>query len=232
MIDRAVCFVLDQRIEKYELLRKSFDDVGIVTQPFFSALDHKNLVEGFSYDHVGNGELPPRLPNSTNYHAWYTKSGYDFWKAQTKVLKQAIKDDISNILLIEDDCILNTGEIKKYLEVLTMGLDWDIIYIGGYFRKDITRLEPTVIASCFGPNGNFNLIDSYITTGFHCVLLNRRTMEELLHIGSIGPMDDISVRFFQQNPSWKCYTVWPTMARQSDEYSFVEGRTIMHPPTE
>lgn len=216
LVKRCELLILDKRLDNIAPLIKQITDLDIPIDLFIAG-DGTRKVD---YNHIDIQELPPRFPNSINYPTWWTRpNAYNAYLCHKKILEKAIKDNISNILLLEDDAFLEDDfeEIFNKAWNFLSNTSWDMIYFGGYHHT-----------GSWEKTKNENVLRLKGSGGFHGVLLQKHIAEELLSFGPIGPTDWISGKFIHQ--LYNCYAIYPSIISQNDkQFSYVEGCELTKP---
>lgn len=203
-IDRAIALVFEPRYAFWPDLQASFLEHGI-----------GNLEMRCSRVVDEDGQLPPKMADTTTWGSWRTNpNGYSFWRKQAVVFQEAIDAGVENLLHVEDDCILDKsfGDVCSSAHEQLGTRNFDMVYFGHHMGRGSRR---TGIAE--------NLASAERVSGFQCVLLRNSLLRKLLEIGPVGPMDDTVGRLI---PGIRAYAVLPPVAHQKSGWSFIEQKNV------
>lgn len=211
-VDKAVCLVLDKRMDLWNELDKSCQNHGILAEPFIAGDGSLEL----DYQHIDVEECPPMLPGSTDYPTWWNRpNAFNAWLCHKQIITRAKKEGVESLLLLEDDSVFE----EDFDEVMTNAhLDrcgFDMLYLGWYSNG---HLHST-------PNQNLKIMRG--GGGFHGVILNRRIIELLDAVEPKGPYDWICGK--RHHHQMNCYAVYPDVITQRDGHSYVEGHHLTKP---
>ncbi len=102
------------------------------------------------------------------------------------IISEAQKQNLSNILIFEDDCIFMEGFEKKFKNLLSElpNQNWDILYLGGEPNNDCIKVTENIY-ECTGG-----------VYGAHAYLVNNVFFDKLL---SYNPKDFTTIDYFYVN---------------------------------
>ena len=171
MFDRVLCINLDRRPENWKAFRERL-----------AALDWPHApVERFAaFDGWAND--PPA--------GWNAAPGrWGCCRSHAKLLREALDDNLANVLVFEDDAIFAPNFLEHFRSFLReLPADWDQFYLGGVKNGPVTEVSDHVLRT-FG------------TMYTHAYGMNRKFMEPMLrHIVDNEGRDgvwDIDVRMAQ-----------------------------------
>ena len=206
--DRTVCLNLDKRINERHRIAKEFSAHDIEVSFF---LVGNGTLANYQYDHID--EIKP--PTCFSYPWAERMSSYNAFLSFKKIVSKAIDDNITSLLICEDDVSL-TPDFKSTLEraerqIKENNVTWDILYLGANHTWASTEQVSD------------NLLRlRHNSLCWHCVALNKSIFSDVLRLPIMGPIDYICGKMLQ--PIKKCYAVWPSIAVQQPGYSYCDGK--------
>jgi GR25 family glycosyltransferase involved in LPS biosynthesis len=192
--DRIYCINLDKRKDRWEHLNKELDKIELLKNDDYERISAIEMKDG----RVG------------------------LIKTVGKIIDKAIKNEYSNILIIEDDCkfINNSLNILDYAIEDLSNLDWDLFYLGANTH---TKLEKKT--------KHLSILKSGFAT--HAVAYNSKVFEKILnytntiehYIKNQGEILDV---WLSQNIQTlgNSYVCNPIVATQINDYSDIEKRNV------
>ena len=212
-VDKAVCLVLDKRIDMWNGLDEECQRHGILAEPFFCGCGDDKDIE---YDHIDTEESPPVLPRSTSYPTWWNRpNAYNAWQCHKKILQRARADGTQSLLLLEDDSIFESDFHDVMKGASLENWQFDMLYLGWYSNGHLHNTPNKHVMAMRGGGG------------FHGVILNRRIIELLAAVDPIGPYDWICGQIHHKKMN--CYAIYPDVITQQDGHSYVEGHHLTKP---
>ena len=165
--DRIAIISLPERRERRERLLKNLTSTGLATPEDLTWVE---AVDG----------------RKENLPAWW-QEGAGAWgcrHSQLKVLRDAQKDGLNSVLILEDDAVFHSRSSEWLTDVMAaLPEDWDQFFLGGQFTEPPKASAHPLI-----------LIGNGITRT-HAYAVHRKIFQRLINIVS----DD---QEYQQNPTW------------------------------
>lgn len=213
MFSRIVVLSLDRRAEHRGRLKQHFADFGLECQLFIAGNGH--LLPADQYNHVDDLNPPVRQ----GYPAWVNRTNsYNCSLCYKKIITQAQKDNLSEIILCEDDVELqpNFWDIVKpaFKELETLP-SWDMFYftanhkwVNQLYRYTNIPLSQHIMRL----GGSF---------GFQMVAIRKTLFQAIIDSPLRAPMDQVAAEDF--HPHYNCYGIWPQAALPLPGFSECEG---------
>ena len=198
LFDKTYCVNLDRRKERWEECLTEFSKWDIKEVQRISAVDGNDLDITQYNTKLNPGELGLVLTN-------------------IEIIKKAKKQNLSSILILEDDVIF-TDEIKNisdYFDLLPT--DWDMIYFGGNHNTHMGVKAPQII------NDKVSKLHNTYTT--HCIGIKNNMFDVLLSIlpKLNGPLD---VEYAKLQKIFNIYSFYPAIAKQRVGFSDIQNKTL------
>jgi GR25 family glycosyltransferase involved in LPS biosynthesis len=187
--DQIYCINLKSRPDRLISFKKNLKALGTSNITYFEAINGRTLdINGW---HHSAGALGCRLSHISIY-------------------KEAIKNNYSKILVLEDDAIISTDFLKSLYKIIdTVNDDWDLIYFGGAHFATPDKI-------------NDNVIRLKATTALHSVAINCRCLPQILTTLEQNNNQVIDVVLADMQPKLKAYSPTKPTARQIRGYSDIE----------
>lgn len=216
IIDRAICLVLDKRIDNWRQIQWDFDRLGIKVDRF---LVGDRSLKHLSYNLLDDDILPPKYENSTNYPTWWARpNAYNAWKSHHQMILESIDRQDGRVLFLEDDIELaeDFDEVWCSAYKKLQMLSWDMLYLGWYSNGGLTDTDNEYIKKITGP-----------VAGLHGVIITQSILLEMATWLPLGPYDEMLQSIHHK---YNCYAIYPSIILQRDnQFSFVEGHTLGKP---
>lgn len=201
--DKIVCLAVDKRKDYWRHIEKEVKERG-ASVDFFVVGDGK-LLPLAMYDRI-NREAPSSFqgfPNSYNAFCSY----------QT-IVHRSFAAGLRNILLLEDDAEffsdLDTVLESAGEQMKRGGIEWDVLHLGANHSWSATyEVSP-------------NLLRIHGSLCWHAVALNESVFPEIMGWQPTLPIDLMAARML--HPTYKCFSLWPSVVIQKAGTSEVEGR--------
>lgn len=200
--ERIQCLCLDRRIDQVLKLEPQWAARGIKVERFMTG-DGK-MLDAAEYNLIDQ-------PNKTGR--------YKFSYNMREIISRAKKDNLKNILILEDDCRLLDGFDSLFEYTISYmnenSIKWDLLYLGANHTWAKTEeISPTLL-KCHG--------GTYTT---HAYALNNenKIFDTILNIDfdlEATPFDLILATVIQPNNN--CYALWPNLAIQEPCYSYINN---------
>jgi GR25 family glycosyltransferase involved in LPS biosynthesis len=207
--DRIECVCVDNRQYSWKNLIKQFELRSAKVNKFI----------------VGKGKLLPKgqynqidpLKSAAGWGKQFTHNAYCCYLAHRAILEKAKKDNLKNLLILEDDCFLleNFDTILEQvnIQIEQTGTVWDTFTFGQNLKwgaatqvsENILKLNRSVYC-------------------WHAIAINQEynnMFDHLLNLPANGPFDYLYSVYTQ--PKFNCYGVWPSIAVQKPGFSYVNG---------
>jgi GR25 family glycosyltransferase involved in LPS biosynthesis len=196
--DKIYCVNLDRRKERWEECINQFLKWDIKEVQRISAVDGNDIDITQYNTKLKPGELGLVLTN-------------------IEIIKEAKKQNLSSILILEDDIIF-TDEIKNisaYFDLLPK--DWDMLYFGGNHNTHMGVKPPQII------NDKVSKLHNTYTT--HCIGIKNNMFDILLSVlpKLNGPLD---VEYAKLQKIFKIYSFYPAIAKQRVGFSDIQNKTL------
>jgi GR25 family glycosyltransferase involved in LPS biosynthesis len=195
---KIFCINLDRRLDRWENCLKHFEEKNIQNVIRVSAIDGRLLKLKNIQSNVNVSNLALKLTT-------------------INILEDAIKNNLDNFLLLEDDVIFNDNifDLKKYLDFLPQ--DWDMVYFG---------INSTFCKGKYAPlkiNENILKLRCGFTT--HCVGYNKKSFEFIVDkLKNIDEPNDVIYSNIQKDINVYCFT--PMVASQRPDFSDIENKYV------
>lgn len=128
--------------------------------------------------------------------------------SHVKCIVRAIEDGARSPLFIEDDVVFRPGAFER-LSKMELPPDWDVLYLGGHPRSDVTRVGDDLVRV-----GTFSFAEAY--------LLNGKALRPFVdfwldRVGQRDAMFDLVLGEFAAANNGYC--VWPLLTSQPKNFS-------------
>lgn len=207
---KIYCINLDKRPDKYNLCLSEFKKLNIEVERI-SAIDGNSIY---------------KLGLCT------TAGAYGLLLTNIRILENAILNNYSNILILEDDVLFINNFYEIFNErINSLPDDWDLFYLGGNNMFEIGKFnlvtgdKDFVVKKENYKTLNHELCKTTWTQTTHAVAINSKFYPVLLNfIKSVNctlPIDRICC-MLQQN-GYNAYTFLPSLALQRPSFSDIEN---------
>jgi len=202
--DRVVILSIDRRQSLWPELELQLTAAGIKNFSRFVAGDGKLLPASF-YNHIDPDSVPSAFSGFAN--------SYKAFLCFQRIIHSAHAAGADNVLIFEDDAELTTNANaifeKTAADLIRLGLDWDLLYLGANHSWATTyQLTPNLL----------RLAGSFC---FHAIAIHRTVFDQILSWSPQFPIDLMAGRVHMRNRS---FATWPSIAIQKPGFSHVEGR--------
>ena len=200
LFDHSCCINLDRRTDRWKECISEFSKWDLTNVYRVSAVDKNNLSIEFPNINLQSG----------------SKGALALLLTTLNILKYALKNKYDNILIMEDD-VYFTPKINNIESLITyVPPNWDMLYIGGnhnYHSKG-HRAQPIPI--------NDHVLKCQHTFTTHCYAVKSHMYSILIDQLStlISPIDVIYANI---QKSYNVYSIHPSIAKQREGFSDVEG---------
>lgn len=199
--DKIICLCVDVRCNEWARIDREFAQYGGKVQRF--VVGKGKMFSPDKYDMIDK-DVPAFAGNTVNAHNCYL--------SHRAILEECRVAGYDKFLLLEDDVTLLDGfgaHLNSVIQQLEeVDPDWDMLNLGNNITWGL--------ASQVAPNLLRLHQDVYC---WHAIALRQKLIEPLLALPEIGPFDLLSAQQIQ--PKYKCYGVWPVLARQLPGFSSV-----------
>jgi GR25 family glycosyltransferase involved in LPS biosynthesis len=194
--DRVVCINLPHRVDRKIDFVTQCEKYDLGKFDFFNAFNGNNLE---NKNPISNGNFGLILSN-------------------IEILKQAKKDNLNNILIIEDDCAFNDKIqiIDEYLKMLPD--DWDMFYIGGNHNIGWKGTSHPIYI-------NDKIVKLHYTFTTHFVAINNKIFN--IVIDRLSKFQEpIDVIYTTIQKDFNVYCTKDIIATQKEGYSDIENKVV------
>jgi GR25 family glycosyltransferase involved in LPS biosynthesis len=195
--DKVYCINLRRRPERLEEFKQEIEKYSLGNFEIFNAVDGKDIKQTRS----------PKLKQSEQ----------GLIESNLKILKDSIKNNLKNVLILEDDCIF-TDEIKnidEYFKLLPE--DWDMLYMGGNHNTHMNMKPPTII--------NEKVCKLHHTFSTHFIGIKNTIFQELEFLLSITH-EPLDVTYTQLQKNKNVYSFYPAIAKQRIGFSDIQKQNV------
>lgn len=135
-------------------------------------------------------------------------------ESNLKIIKDCIKNNFKNVLILEDDCIFDeqVKNLDKYFEKLPE--NWDMLYMGGNHNTHMGIKPPIVI--------NDKICKLHHTYSTHFVAIKNTLFDELEFLLSVTN-DPLDVTYTNLQKNKKVYSFYPAIVKQRVGYSDIQN---------
>lgn len=133
------------------------------------------------------------------------------------ILENAIKNNYTTILLVEDDCVFldEIKNIDSYFKLIPE--NWDMLYFGGNHNTHMNASPPIKI--------NENIVKLHYTFSSHCLALNKKMFPIILsELKKFINQTDVIYQKLQRQYNAYCFN--PILATQLTGFSDIQNRNI------
>lgn len=193
--NKTYCINLNRRLDRWEECLIEFNKFNITNVERFIAVDGKKLPQ------ISNGFVTP--------------SRLALVLTNIKILEEAIKNNYSSILILEDDIEFNdqVNNIEEYFKFLPD--DWDMLYFGGNHNTHMGVKPPITI--------NEKVCKLHKTYSTHCVAINKKCFQKVLD--RIKNKDNaLDVLYVELQNNLNVYSFYPVIATQRVSFSDIENK--------
>lgn len=176
-----VCINLDRRPARWERMKERFVQHGIMSVERFSATDGLRM----------------KIPDAWPYSAGH----YGCLQSHLGVLRLARKNQATNLLIFEDDCIFDVDFDEKFPHFISqLPGNWDLVFFGGKHFEDPLRVSDNIAKARM----------TYLT---HAYAVNRRIYDVLIELceRGRGAIDDCTAEL---QKDFNCYCFVPDLVWQ------------------
>lgn len=193
--DKVYCINLKRRPERLEEFQNEVVKHNLGDFEVFEAID------GISLKNNRSKSLKP--------------SEQGLIESNLKIIKDCIKNNFKNVLILEDDCIFDdqVNNLEEYFEKLPE--DWDMLYMGGNHNTHMGVKPPTII--------NDKVCKLHQTYSTHFVAIRNTLFEELEFILSITT-EPLDVTYVNLQKTKKVYSFFPVIAKQRVGFSDIQNQ--------
>lgn len=138
-------------------------------------------------------------------------------ESNLRIIKECIKNNYNNVLIIEDDCVFSDEVLKvdEYFKFLPD--DWDMLYMGGNHNTHVNMTPPQII--------NEKVCKLHHTFSTHFVGINHTLFEELnFKLNLTNEPLDVCYTKIQKNKN--VYSFYPAIAKQRIGFSDIQNRNV------
>lgn len=130
------------------------------------------------------------------------------------IIKECIKNDYKNVLIIEDDCIFtdDVTNLNNFFDKLPN--DWDMLYMGGNHNTHMGIAPPKII--------NDKICKLHHTFSTHFVAIKNTLFSELEFILSITS-EPLDVTYVNLQKNKNVYSFYPAIAKQRVGFSDIQN---------
>lgn len=206
--DRIVCLLLDKRDFNRELISV---DLG---RYFSGEIQYFRVGEGKIFPKETYGHINVEPPKRSGYRAWKDRpNSYNAFLSFREIIKQAVIDNVTSLLILEDDAV-SVDALPLHLpsaltELPVIDPEWELLYLGA--NHTFSRTVP-VSDTLLRLNGS---------GCWHAVLLHARSFPLILDLSLLGPIDGEVAK--KVHPRGHSYAVWPNLVWTRPGYSHCEG---------
>lgn len=212
-IDKCHALVLDKRFNDWQNKKDQLKKIGLEIKDFIVG-DGK--CPYLKYNRIDTNDFPPKYSNSINYATWYKyNNAYNAFLSHQQMIKEASKEGVQTLLLLEDDIVLNKNyqEIVKDIVKHINYVNYDLLCLGGFYQLyNLFQILPSKYLYRTIGNG-----------GFHAIVIRQTLFDFYINHLPTGPMDWITEEKIQKNyANYFCVAVHPSLILQESNYSYVE----------
>jgi GR25 family glycosyltransferase involved in LPS biosynthesis len=163
-----------------------------------------------------------------------TAGAYGLMLTHIQILEDAIKNNYSSILLLEDDVMFVDGFMEKFESKINfLPNDWDMFYLGGNNIFELGTFIPVtgdlnvIINKHNYKQLNHELVKTTHTQTTHAVAINNKflkTLFDYINNNSTLPVDNH--QFLLQKMGYNAYVIMPSIALQRPTFSDIERRYV------
>ncbi|MFZ9376537.1 MAG: glycosyltransferase family 25 protein [Candidatus Fonsibacter ubiquis] len=196
--DKIVCINLDRRFDRWEKSQKQFKNFNLNVERF-SAIDGKVQVQKPG---LKPGELGALL-------------------SHLKVIKNAKKDNLKNVLILEDDVEFHQNINELFFQYESQIPNWDFLYFGGNHSMNNHYMDPSKSPIKIFDNV-YKIREAY---SLHCYGVNHTLYDKILNFYDKieRPID---VLYSEIQPKVQSYILIPPLAWQRPDYSDIMEENV------
>lgn len=211
--EKIYCINLDSRPDRYGESLQEFQKIGIDVQRVSGVLGSDVFKSGLNR----------------------SAGAYGVFLTHVKILKEAMRNNYENILILEDDVVFIDGFNEIFNQRITaLPDDWDLLYVGGnnIFGKDEFILVDGDVDYEIN-HDTYKQLDHRLcktkwTQCAHALGINGKAYQTLM-VGmerfSHKPIDRVH-RLLQRRNEVNAYVFMPSLALQRSGYSDIENRYV------
>lgn len=195
--DKVYCINLKRRPERLEEFRKEVEKYNLGNFEVFEAVD------GNTIKNRRSDKLKP--------------SEQGLIESNLLIIKECIKNNYNNILILEDDCTF-TDEVLNLDDYFNkLPTDWDMLYMGGNHNIHMGITPPKIV--------NDKICKLHHTFSTHFVSIKNTLFTELEFIlnVTIQPLD---VTYLNLQKNKNVYSFYPAIAKQRIGFSDIQQKTM------
>lgn len=202
--DKVFVLNMESEIKKREAIKKKFNHLGLDYEIF-------NAVNGKARKFDRLWEIYSNRPLATYFEKSYKKKFIEsrgalgYLKTMEALLKHAIKDNLENIIIFDNDCIFDTHfnqKINVHLDFIK-NIKWKIFLLGAsdYGLKDRKETPPYYTPIKFKTCGSF------------ATAINRSCFHEILNelMKNETPFDNMPLGLIYEKYPKECFVVYPNI---------------------
>jgi glycosyl transferase family 25 len=195
--DKTYCVNLNRRPDRWEKVKQEFNRIGV------SGIERYEAIDGKDYDWTNIKYNPSLLVGELG-----------LIETHINLIKDAIKNNYSSILIFEDD-VYFTDEINKIEEYMSQLPDnWDMLYLGG---NHIYGPPP--------PKVNDKILKLVKTYTTHAIAIKSNLFETIIAMTE-GRKKQIDVYYADLQTVYNVYGFTPNMALQTEDFSDIQNRHV------
>lgn len=196
--DKIVCINLDRRTDRWKKCQTQFKEFNLKVERF-SAIDGKELTQK---TRLKSGELGALL-------------------SHLKIIESAKKDNLKNILILEDDVEFNKNINELFFQYKSQIPTWDFLYFGGNHAMNNHYMHPSKCPIKIS-NNIYKIREAY---AIHCYAVSSNLYDELLNL--YNKMErPIDVLYSEIQPRVNSYIIIPPLAWQRPDYSDIMEQDV------
>jgi len=219
LLDKVYIINLEHRTDRKQQIISELTRVGITNYEFFKAI--KPTIETVNkWNSRFLNPIPQWFQNTGGDDTKYRIGSLGCMLSHIEILKECIKKDYTNVLILEDDCEFLIPEGISFENILTLlkpqidHLQFGILYLAGNHNgSNLTKISDNI----FKVNGS-------LTTGSY--IINKSVMKYIVdNIQGFEREVDIYYGNIIQ-PMFPCYCIMPHLTKQATGYSDIVQREV------
>jgi len=192
--DKTVCINLKRRSDRKDFFIKQSENYELGDFEFFEAIDGKEVYTNYQTNLLP-GELGILLTNK-------------------EIIKEAKQQNLSNILIVEDDCLFDET-INDFNNLIGyVPSDWDMIYFGGNHTSSSNNIKI-----------NDKIVRINNSFAIHCVAIKSILFDDILNLLEVYNRQ-IDVVYCDLQKKYNVYCFVPPLAKQKIDFSDIQNRIV------